>query len=104
VQKIKAAEENLIKAMDTNDFFTVDRALTDILNQHIDIDVKLLHKGEREHLRLQRELDIAQFIKSVDHLDDYKVIRKSVETLNKKVQAAKDMGVELSDETLRLVN
>lgn len=55
-------------------------------------------------MRLQRELDIAQFIKSVDHLDDYKVIRKSVETLNKKVQAAKDMGVELSDETLRLVN
>ena len=40
----------------------------------------------------------------MDHLDDYKVIRKSVETLNKKVQAAKDMGVELSDDTLRLVN
>ena len=38
-----------------------------------------------------------QFIKSVDHLDDYKVIRKSVETLNKKVENAQEMGVELSD-------
>lgn len=32
VQKIEKAEENLIKAMDTNEFYTVDSALTDILN------------------------------------------------------------------------
>jgi len=94
----------LLKAMDTNEFYTVDAALTDILNKHIDIDVKLLYKGEREHLRLQRELDIVQFIKSVEHLDDYKVIRKSVETLNGKVKSAEEMGVELSEMAMRAVN
>jgi hypothetical protein len=104
VQKIQKAEENLLKAMDTNEFYTVDAALTDILNKHIDIDVKLLYKGEREHLRLQRELDIVQFIKSVEHLDDYKVIRKSVETLNGKVKSAEEMGVELSEMAMRAVN
>lgn len=87
--------------MSTNDFYTVDSALTNILNSHTDIDAKLLHKGETEHLRLQRELDITQFIKSVEHVDDYKIIRKSVDTLNKKVGDAQGMGVELSEETLR---
>lgn len=86
--KIRIAEENLVKAMATNDFYTVDAALTSILNSKTDIDVKLLHKGENEHLRLQRELDISQFIKSVEHVDDYKIIRKSVDTLNKKVAEA----------------
>lgn len=104
VQKINVAEQNLVKAMDSNEFYTVDKALTDILNQHIDIDVKLLYKGECEHLRLQRELDIVQFIKSVEHLDDYKVIRKSVESLNNKVKSAKEMGVELSEDSMREVN
>jgi hypothetical protein len=86
--KIQESEQNLQKALDTNEFYAVDAALTFILNRHIDIDVKILNRGETEHLRLQRELDIEQFIKSVEHVNDYKVIRKSVETLNRKVDDA----------------
>jgi hypothetical protein len=36
------------------------------------------------HLKLDKELDIKTFIKSVDYIDDYKTILKSVKTLNDK--------------------
>lgn len=47
------------------------------------------------HLKLERELDIRNFIKSVDHIDDYKIILKSVKTLNDKVEDARGLGVDL---------
>ena len=81
--------------MATMDFHTVDKVLTHILQNNIDIAVKLKHQGKVLHLKLEKELDIRIFIKSVEHVDDYKTIRKSVQILNDKVQAAKDLGVEL---------
>ena len=56
------------------------------------------------HLKLQKELDIKSFIKSVDHIDDYKTILKSVKTLNDKVEAAKELDVELDQGLLGDVN
>lgn len=37
------------------------------------------------HLKLDKELDIKNFIKSVEHIVDYKTILKSVKILNDKV-------------------
>lgn len=56
------------------------------------------------HLKLDKELDIRNFIKSVDHIDDYKTILKSVKTLNDKVEAARDLEVELDNSLLGDVN
>jgi len=45
------------------------------------------------HLKLDKELDIRNFIQSVQHVDDYKTIRKSVTVLNKKHKDAEKLGV-----------
>ena len=42
-------------------------------------------------MKLEKELDIRNFIRSVEHVDDYKTILKSVKTLNDKVEAARDL-------------
>jgi hypothetical protein len=47
------------------------------------------------HLKLEKELDIKNFIKSVDFVEDYKTILKSVKILNDKVEAARGLAVEL---------
>jgi hypothetical protein len=81
--------------MRTNDFHVVDRVRSFIINNNIDIDIKLKHSADVLHLKLEKELDIRNYIKSVSHIDDYKTILKSVKTLNDKMTAAQNMGVEL---------
>lgn len=54
-----------------------------------------MHQAKVMHLKLERELDIRNFIKSVDHIDDYKIILKSVKILNDKVEDARGLGVDL---------
>ena len=56
------------------------------------------------HLKLQKELDIKNFIASVLHVDNYKTIRKSVTVLNKKLADAKELGVEIDPGLEKEVN
>ena len=42
------------------------------------------------HTKLEKELDIRNYIKSVEHVDDYKTILKSVKILNDKVEKARE--------------
>jgi hypothetical protein len=44
---------------------------------------------------LEKELDLRNFIKSVDYIEDYKTILKSVKILESKVETARNLGVEL---------
>jgi hypothetical protein len=81
-ESINNQEKELRNAMSTMEFYTVDKILTHILNNNIDIAVKLKHAAEVLHLKLEKELDIRNFIRSVDHIDDYKTILKSVKILN----------------------
>ena len=66
------------------DFNTLDVVFTKIMADKVDIDVKLKREAQRLHLRLEKELDIRNFIKSVYHVDNYKTIRKSVKILTEK--------------------
>ena len=77
------------------DYHVVDKAMIFVLNNNIDIDAKLLHQAKVTHLKLEKELDLRNYIKSVDHVDDYKTILKSVKILNDKVEEARNLGVEL---------
>jgi len=97
--KVEQAEHELQAAMETQEFATVHKVLSGILSSQLDIDVKLKYKAEVLHLKLEKELDIRNFIQSVAHVDQYKTIMKSVKTLNEKQKHAKDLGVIL-DETL----
>ena len=93
--KIQKAENELAQAIETNDYHTLDKVLTQIQNDKTDIDVKLLHKAEVTHLKLQKQLEIQNFMKSVEHVDKYKTILKSVKVLNDMEKNAKKLGVEL---------
>ena len=53
---------------------------------------------------MEKELDIREFIKSVNHVDDYKTILKSVKTLNDKVEKARDLGVDIDPIVIAEVN
>lgn len=94
----------MVAAIKTMDFPTVDKAYYFILQNHIDIDVKILHHAQVTHLKLEKELDINNFIKSVAVVQDYKTILKSVKILNDKVATAKSLDVELDPIVLQAVN
>lgn len=53
------------------------------------------------HLKLEKELDIRNFIKSVEHVDNYKTIRKSVTVLNNKFKEAEKLGVEVDPDLVK---
>jgi len=70
--------------MDTRDFATLHKVFSGVMSAQLDIDVKLKHQAEVLHLKLEKELDIRNFIESVSHNDNYKTILKSVKVLNEK--------------------
>lgn len=74
------------------------------MQHNIDIDVKAKHSAQVLHLKLEKELDIRNFIKSVDYVEDYKTILKSVKILNDKVDAARELGVDLDNGLIMEVN
>ena len=78
--------------------------LTRILNEKVDIDVKLKHNAEVLHLKLEKELDIRNFITSLAHVDNYKTIRKSVKVLMEKMDAARKLDVELDEQLIMDIN
>lgn len=90
--------------MATNDFATLDRVYKEIVDNGTDADVKLLHEAAVLHLKLEKELDIRNFIQSVQHVDDYKTIRKSVTVLNKKHKDAEKLGVQIDPELIQGIN
>ena len=68
--EITEAENNLRDAMETLDFATLDTVYKRIIENKMDIDVKLLDKAEKLHLKLEKELDIKNFIASVARVPD----------------------------------
>ena len=101
---IKQHEDALTTALATMDFHTVDKVYSEIMRKNIDIDVKLLHQAAVTHLKLEKELDIRNFMKSVEHVDDYKTILKSVKIINDKLEHAKGLNVELDPTCISEIN
>lgn len=90
--------------MDTGDYATVDRVFKQILEEKVDIDIKMKAEAEKLHLRLQKELDIRNFMNSVKHNDVYKTIRKSVKILTDKHEEAERLGVQLDPQLVHEIN
>jgi len=66
----------------------LDRVYNTIKTAKTDIDVKLFSAAEVLHLKLEKELDIRNYINSLAHVDNYKTIKKSVKVLNEKFKNA----------------
>lgn len=103
-QMINTAESDLQGAMATMDFDTVHKVLSEIVGKNIDIDVKLRHEAEVLHLKLEKEKDIRSYIRSLDHVDNFRTILKSVKILNDKVENAKNLDVDLDAGLIQEVN
>lgn len=54
LKKIKESKEELEAAMESRDFFLVDKVFTRIKNEKVDIDAKLFHDAEVLHLKLEK--------------------------------------------------
>ena len=78
--------------------------LSGIISAQLDIDVKKRHDAEVLHLKLEKELDIRNFIQSVQHVENYKTILKSVKTLNEKQAHAESLGVSLDPVLIENIN
>ena len=59
----------------------MNKVLSEIMENKVDIDVMMLNESETLDLKLEKELDINVFISSLGHVDNYKTIRKSANTL-----------------------
>lgn len=90
--------------MATDEFHTLDKSFMAIKDAGTDIDVMLFNEAEVQHLKLQKELDIRNFINSVAHVEDYKTIRKSVTVLNKKFEDAEKLGVKVEPSLIKQIN
>lgn len=78
--------------------------LCEIKNNKVDIDVMMLSESETLDLKLEKELDIRNFITSLGHVDNYKTIRKSANVLLAKVAEAQSLSVHLDEELMEKVN
>ena len=104
LEQFQHSEKRLVDAMDTSDFHTLDKVYKEITDAETDIDVKLLDDAKVLHLRLEKELDIKNFITSVAHVEDYKTIRKSVTVLNNKFKDAEKLGVKVDEDLVSKIN
>ena len=101
---IKNAEKELDEAINTQAFEPLHKVLTSIVSAGTDINPHLLDKAEKQHLKLEKELDIRNFLDSVKHVTDYKTIKKSVQTLNAKRERAVELGVQLDEKLEEEIN
>jgi len=90
--------------MDTMVYETVDKVLSKLKNENLDLDVKMMKAAEILHLKLEKEKDINEFIDSLKVVANYKTIKKSVSILGDKVKNAKELDVSLDPEILANVN
>lgn len=102
LEKIQFHEEDLKRACDEDEFFTLDKALNGC--HGVDIDVKLKKKGEDQHLRLEHELRIRNFLKDHTHHETFKAIRKDVQKINEMVETAQGLDIDLDPVMITEVN
>lgn len=75
-KKIEALEQALKDAVESYEFYTIDRELTNCYGH--DICVKLRHEAEVLHKKLEHELKIETFLKEHQRHANYKDIRKDI--------------------------
>jgi hypothetical protein len=92
------------EANETMDFETVHKVISELKTENLDLDVKLMKAAEILHLKLELEKGVNEYIESLLHVANYKTIKKSVSTLEDKIQHAKDLNVDIDQEILNKVN
>lgn len=101
---IAKAEGGLQEAINSHRFEVVDKVVHEILAAGTDIDVQMKDEAQILHLKLEKELDIRNYIESLAHIDNYKTIRKSANILLQKMKNAQDLNVNLDEQLMEDIN
>ena len=83
---VKQHETELRTAIEVNEFTALDQAINKC--GKTDIDVKLKHKAEILHMKLEHELKLQTFLQNNIHHENYKDIRKDVQKIEKMINEA----------------
>ena len=88
-------QDELMELIRNNDYGALTTKLKFITDKGIHIETKLLAKGIAHQEKLRIQIEIMDFIQSVNEIDNYKTIKKTINTLEEKVRDALVRGVDL---------
>lgn len=97
---VDQAEYQLQEAIDSNSLVKLTNLIEKISEENINVDVKILHKANREVERLKTELEINNFIGTLQYVENYKTIQKSVYLLKEMQDEAAKQGIKLDQKLL----
>ena len=85
----------LQEAIDTNSFQKLSTLIDKIAFDNINVDVKILSRAKREIERLKIEMQINNFIGTLQYVENYKTIQKSVFVLGQLLEEAASKGINI---------
>jgi len=95
MEEVLKIEGELKALLGSYDYQKLCEKLHFIDERSIHVDVKLLHKAHIHQEKLKTQIEINMFIDSLSEVDNYKTIKKSINTINEMIEDAKVRNVEL---------
>ena len=93
--KVLQHQDELSELIKNYDYGALTTKLKFIQDKDIHIETKLLDRAVIHQEKLRTQIDIMDFIQSVNEVDNYKTIKKSINILEDKVRDAMTRGVNL---------
>ena len=101
---VDQAEYQLQEAIDSSSYSKLTSLLEKIENENINIDIKILVKAKKETEKLRTEIEINNFIGTLQYVESYKTIQKSVFLLKEMQEKALEKGIKLEQKMLDKIN
>ncbi|OMJ70888.1 hypothetical protein SteCoe_31049 [Stentor coeruleus] len=101
---VDQAEYQLQEAIDSNSYTKINLLIDKIANENINVDVKILYRARREVERLKTEIDINAFIGTLQYVESYKTIQKSVFVLGQMLEETAKKGIKIDQKTIEKVH
>ena len=92
---VDQAEYQLQEAIDSNSYSKLVVLIEKIQSDNINVDVKIMHRAKKELERLKFEININNFIGTLQFVENYKTIQKSVYLLGQMYEEAIKQGIKI---------
>lgn len=97
---VQQIERELGELINSYEYQSLCEKLQYIDDHNIHIAVKLLHKAHIHQEKLRTQIQINTFIDSLKEVDNYKTIKKSINSINDMISDAKTRSVDLDKDLL----
>ena len=97
------AEAQLQEAIDSNSFQKLSSLIDKIIFDNINVDIKIMTTAKREVERLKIEMNINNFIGTLQYIESYKTIQKSVYVLKQLLEEATQKGIKIDQKIIEKV-